>query len=40
MHPAQTADQKSSIAGLLVFNSSQAPLSHKGIKQLARFDLD
>src|ERR1035437_7390488 len=35
MHPAQTSAQKSSSAGLLVFNSSQALLSDKGIKQLA-----
>src|SRR5450631_4670336 len=37
MHPAQTSAQKSSSAGLLVFNSSQALLSDKGIKQLAGF---
>ena len=39
MHPAQIAAQKSSIAGLLVFNSSQSRLSDKEIKSLLRVDL-
>src|ERR1019366_9835248 len=39
MHPAQIAAQKSSSAGLLVFNSSQSRLSDKEIKSLLRVDL-